>query len=53
MDGTRSKAGTYDYVTLEVNVLVFHAKYDKRPRMDFTMEDAGRLRGYVIRTVEV
>jgi len=41
MDGTRSKAGTCDHVTLEVNVLVLHAK------------DAGRLLGYVIRTVEV
>ena len=44
MDG-----GTYDDVTLEVNVLVLHAKYDERLRMDFTIE----LRGHVIRALEV
>ena len=48
MDG-----GTYDHVTLEVNVLVLHAKYVERLQMDLTIEDAGRLRGHVIRTVEV
>lgn len=45
--------GTYDHVTLKVNVLVLHAKYVERLQMDFTIEDAGRLRGHVIRTVEV
>ena len=48
MDG-----GTYDHVTLKVNVLVLYAKYVERLQMDFTIEDAGRLRGHVIRTVEV
>lgn len=46
MDGS-----TYDHVILEVNVLVLHAKYDERLRMDLTIEDAGRLRGHVIRTL--
>lgn len=45
--------GTYDHVTLKVNVPVLHAKYVERLQMDFTIEDAGRLRGHVIRTVEV
>ena len=45
--------GTYDHVTLKVNVLVLHAKYVERLQMDFTIEDAGRLRGHVIGTVEV
>ena len=48
MDG-----GIYDHATLEVNEPVLHAKYDERFRMDFTMKDAGRLSGHVIRTVEV
>lgn len=48
MDG-----GIYDHVILEVNVLVLHAKYVGRLRIDFTIEDAGRLRGHMIRTVEV
>jgi len=45
--------GIYDHVILEVNVLVLHAKYVERLRKDFTIEDAGRLRGHMIRIVEV